>query len=271
MTFDELTKQNLKAYVYMLVNPNDRRMPFYVGKGRNNRVFDHINCALTDIDATSAKYDIIRKIHASGSSVEYIIVRHGLSDDEAFHVEAALIDTLGYSRILLNNKQGGHSSIEKGLMCADEILRLYNAEPLTTLAGNCVIININRNYPKKKLIGVDSISDEIYKATKGIWTMGKNRIYGKDGVYKIQYVLSEYRGLIVEVFNVNRWYTEKRGYNKRAKKFGQEKDGYCFDGTIAVDSVRNLYINKSISHIKEKGAATVVRYTLETKKTKMVK
>jgi hypothetical protein len=259
--FDEKTRQNLKAYVYMLINPNDSRKPFYIGKGNNNRVFDHINLALTDLDAVSAKYDVIRQIIDSGKSVEHIILRHGLSDAEAFHVEATLIDALEYSGILLKNKQGGHHSIEKGLMTAEEIVRLYNAEKLTYLADNCVIININRKYPKKKLIGEDSIADEIYKATKGIWTMKKPRLFGRNDEYKIKFVLSEYKGLIVEVFEVDRWYSEPRGYsNKKAKKYGDVKDGWSFEGHVAEPAIRNMYINKSLH--KEKGQAGAIRYNL---------
>lgn len=39
--FDEKTIQELKSYVYLLINP-DTKTPFYVGKGRGNRVFDHL-------------------------------------------------------------------------------------------------------------------------------------------------------------------------------------------------------------------------------------
>ena len=81
--FDEKTKQALKAYVYMLLDPNTKQ-PFYVGKGReNNRVFEHIACALSDTEQSSLKYDKIRTIQESGHVVEHVIVRHGLSDKEA--------------------------------------------------------------------------------------------------------------------------------------------------------------------------------------------
>lgn len=40
--FDEKTKENLKYYVYLLIDPVSEE-PFYVGKGKDNRVFAHIN------------------------------------------------------------------------------------------------------------------------------------------------------------------------------------------------------------------------------------
>ena len=40
--FDEKTSINLKSYVYLLIDPANNE-PFYVGKGKNNRVFAHIN------------------------------------------------------------------------------------------------------------------------------------------------------------------------------------------------------------------------------------
>jgi len=264
--FDVNTILNLKAYVYMLIDPNTN-VPFYIGKGSGNRLFDHINLALTDIDAVTAKYETIRRIQNAGLAVKHIIVRHGLTDAEAFHIEASMIDVIEYLGTPLTNIKGGHNSIDKGLMTVDEIIRLYNAEPLTQLGADCVIININQKYPKKKLVEKDSISSEILKATEGIWTMNKRRVFDKQGGQKINYVLSEYRGLIVEVFEVMKWDTKKRGYsNKDAIKYGQEKDGFVFKGKIAQESIRSLYLNKSIAHIKVRGSATAIRYTLEPSK-----
>ena len=65
--FDEKSRQELKYYVYMLLDPTDNK-PFYVGKGIDNRVFNHLACALTDIDTSNAKYDKIREISQNGQN-----------------------------------------------------------------------------------------------------------------------------------------------------------------------------------------------------------
>lgn len=253
--FDEKTQQELKSYVYMLLDPQDEK-PFYVGKGRaNNRVFDHMACALIDTDASTLKYDKIREITNRGQIVKHIIVRHGLTDDEAFQIEASLIDTLNYCGLGLSNLQGGHDSIEKGLMTSEEIMRLYNAYPLDEIGIDCVLININKTYKR------GNGTNPIYQATKETWLISEWRLP------HIKYVLSEFRGLIVEVFEVKNWYPKQRPKNKtidkgRNVKIQVEVTGYGFDGVVAQDEIRNLYINKSVAHIKKKGAAQVIRYNI---------
>lgn len=252
--FDEKSKQALKNYVYMLIDPTDNK-PFYVGKGIDNRVFNHLACALTDTDTSNARYDKIREIIRSGQTVKHIIVRHGLSASEAFQIEASLIDTLTHCGLLLKNIVGGHNSIEKGLMTSEEIVRLYNAQPLNQMGADCILININRTYKR------GNGTDPIYQATKETWLISEWRLP------QINYVLSEFRGLVVEVFEVEKWYPKQRPKNKTINKEKNIKiqvsvTGYGFDGKVAPDKIRNLYINKSVAHIKQKGAAQVIRYNL---------
>lgn len=247
--FDEKTSQELNYYVYMLLDPQNNK-PFYIGKGVNNRVFDHINLALADSEISNAKYEKIREITGRGQNIIHLIVRHGLREKEALQIESSLIDALNHLGYKLSNQQSGHKSIEKGLMTSEEIIRLYNAQPLTEISGDCIIININRRY--KRGIGGQS----IYEATKETWTIAKQRIP------LLKYVLSEYKGLIVEVYEVVEWYEKERGYMPSAKKYGQTKIGYGFNGKVAPDEIRNKYINKSITHTKIKGSASAIRYNL---------
>jgi uncharacterized protein len=247
--FDERTRQQLKYYVYILIDPTDNN-PFYVGKGIDNRIFNHLNCALTDTDISNDKYEKIREIIAKGLTVGHIILRHGLTEAEAFQIEATLIDAFNFCGILLSNKVSGHNSIEKGLMTSEEIVRLYRAEPITQIDTDCVLVNINKKYERGKG------QSNIYNATKETWTIRKSKLSS------IKYVLSEYRGLVVEVFKVNCWYEKERGYTPNAKRYGQKKIGYGFEGEVAYDEIRRKYINKSIANTKKKGAASVIRYNL---------
>src|SRR5574344_2263819 len=76
-SFDELQQQQLGFYVYMLIDPRNNR-PFYIGKGVNNRIFDHLHCALKDKDISNAKYEIIRDIVKDGKEVRHVVVKHRL-------------------------------------------------------------------------------------------------------------------------------------------------------------------------------------------------
>lgn len=85
----------LKYYVYRLIDPRNG-MTFYVGKGKNNRIFAHAECALKnngDIDYNpeqddeeNLKYKTIREIKDSGLNVIYIIQKYGLDERDAFIV-----------------------------------------------------------------------------------------------------------------------------------------------------------------------------------------
>ena len=248
--FDPKTILALNYYVYMLIDPRDNEA-FYIGKGKENRVFEHLKCALDAKDEINAKYNKILDIQKHGLEVKHVIIRHGIKDEfEAYHIEASLIDTLIYCGINLSNIVGGHNSLQKGLMTTDEIIRIYNAEKLLKINNDCVIININKKYPK------GGISLSIYDATKETWTINKKKLSN------IKIVLSEYKGLIVEVFEVIDWYEKDRGYTPKSKKYGQTKTGYGFNGVVANPDVRDLYINKSIQHTKKKGAASVIRFQI---------
>ncbi len=102
--------EKLDYYVYLLIDPENKQV-FYVGKGIGNRIFAHINAALTDA-TPSDKLDKIRAIRANGREVNHIVHRHGLAEKEAFEVEAALIDFIGLSG--LTNQVQGYNSDDRG-------------------------------------------------------------------------------------------------------------------------------------------------------------
>lgn len=243
MSFDEKTIQYLDYYVYVLIDPSNGK-PFYVGKGKGNRVFNHVNCVLND-PTISDKYDVIRQIKERGDRVLHIILRHGLSDKVAYEVESSIIDFSLYFNHKLTNAALGHNSIENGVMTTDEVIGKYNAPKLEKLRDDAIIININKSYKR------GSGSDGIYEATKEAWVISRSKLP------KIKFVLSEYRGLIVEVFKVGNWYP----VNTKGKN-GKAKVRYGFNGEIATEEVRKEYHHTSVAHIKGLGAANPIRYKL---------
>ena len=231
--FDRLTCEKIGYYVYALIDPRDQK-PFYVGKGVDNRVFAHANEAI-ETGNESEKLDLVRAIRLGGNNVQHVILRHGLDEKTALAVESTLLDFASYFSVELTNLVLGHHSSTFGTMTTDELIRKYNAPPLERLGNDCVIININRRYREAK----QQLS--FYEATKESWVMANPE--KKD----LSYVLAEYQSIVVEVFQVEKWY--------------QVNDRWGFDGQVAPDEIRNLYFNRKI--YKKRGSANPISYRLQ--------
>jgi hypothetical protein len=240
--FDEKTTQQLKFYVYILLDEN--KTPFYVGKGIGNRVFAHAAEAIQS-DISSNKLDVIRAIDGRSENVGYTIVRHGLDEPTAYAIESSLIDTLKSLNFPLTNKVLGHHALENGLMNADQIIRKYNAERLEAVGDDVVIININKKYKESR--GGES----IYEISRKSWAMSEKKARSR------KTALIEYKGLIVEVFTISDWYSVDA-----TDKNGKKKKRWAFNGEISQDSIRNLYQNKSVAHSKKPGSANPIRYQI---------
>lgn len=104
--FSQRTKENIGYYVYCLIDPRNNEI-FYVGKGCGSRVFNH-----QQEDGYGPKNSKIKEIQAAGYDITKCIIRYGLNEQEAFHLEGALIDLLS-SRVWntrkLLNIMGGTS------------------------------------------------------------------------------------------------------------------------------------------------------------------
>ncbi len=231
-SFDAQVQEEIGSYVYALIDPFNKK-PFYIGKGNKNRVFDHaVGAVQTDVE--SNKLDKIRQIIAQNGMVEHIIVRHGMTDAESILVESVLIDFLLFNDLQLTNIVLGHRSAMHGMMSADEVERKYKAPPLEKLDRGFVVININSSYGKAKA------AKSFYEATRGSWVMAEEK------TKETRFALAEYRGFIVEVFEIVRW-----------EKLGKR---WQFEGHQANEQIRSSYINKRV--LKRRGAANPIRYRL---------
>lgn len=101
------TNPELRWYVYLLSRPTGE--PFYVGKGRETRVYHHEHLARKG--EQSEKSHVIRKIWAAGDEVTRTIVARFATDRESRDFEISEIARLGRKDLglgpLLNRTDGG--------------------------------------------------------------------------------------------------------------------------------------------------------------------
>lgn len=103
-------------FVYLLTDPRNNDAVFYVGQGVDDRPRDHIadahawaNGRTSEPDAgDTEKFEQILDIESAGETVGIELLRFGLTQEEADHVESAAIDLLGLDR--LTNKILGKQS-----------------------------------------------------------------------------------------------------------------------------------------------------------------
>ncbi|MCI7232701.1 MAG: hypothetical protein SOT68_08975 [Oscillospiraceae bacterium] len=234
--------EQLQYYVYRLIDPRNGQT-FYVGKGKGNRVYAHINDALknfdgenyldTDEDEVSAKIQQIRDIKKSGLEVIHVIQRYGLTNKEAFEVEAALIDCYAG----LTNIQDGFAP-ERGVNNAEVLQRELSYETFEDIDDlKYCIIKINDWHLNER--------GSVYETVRKAWKVNYNRII------KIPYVLASNNGVVVDVFIAEKWY--------EAPDDGPGR--YMFDGKQAPEKIRALFVNKRLpKHYIKKGLASPVLY-----------
>ena len=237
--FPSFVIEKLDYYVYLLLEPETRQV-FYVGKGKGNRIFFHINAALKD-EAPSDKLDKIRAIRASGLEVNHIVHRHGLTEKEAFEVEAALIDFIGLSG--LTNQVQGYNSDDRGRMTVAEVISKYQA-PIAEITEPVILITVNRLYQ----YGMSA--ERLYEITRGKWVIGTRR-------NKAKYAFAVFKGIIREVYEIERWLPapieehSTKGKVKRTKR-------WQFEGKIAA-SLQN-YVGAITEDYQVLGAQNPIRY-----------
>jgi uncharacterized protein len=230
----------IKYYVYRLIDPRNGET-FYVGKGKGNRVFQHMKGALAsnESDEVSDKLQTIREIISAGLDVIHVIHRHGMDEQMAFEVEASLIDA--YPGV--TNIMGGSGSNDFGPMNALEIVNRYAAEE-AIFQHKCLMITINRSASER----------EVYSATRYAWKISKKK------VQEVEYVLSVIQGIIVGVFKPTDWLDATE---ENFPEFQLNRPGRIgFIGEVAEESVIKQYIRKRVpDSYRKRGAANPIKYS----------
>ena len=229
--------------MYRLIDPRDGQT-FYVGKGKGNRVFAHVNDAMKGFngetyedefeDSISLKMQQIRDIKNAGLEVIHVIQRWGLSSDEAFEVEAALIDAYGQ----LTNIQGGHAS-DRGVNSADVLERELKYEEYSEPDFPYMIIKINNKILEER-------ENDIYETVRSAWRVSV------DKAKQYKYCFAVLNGVVKNVFIIEEWHEDPQGKQGR----------FEFSGKEAPAENRDAYVNKKIpQRYRKKGMASPVLYS----------
>jgi len=243
--FSPTTIKALKNYVYVYSDP-DTHKPFYVGKGKGNRAFQH----LLDVSEND-KVKKIREIRDRGKDPVIEILAHGLNEETAFKVEAAAIDLVGIDN--LTNTQRGHESSFYGKIEVSQLNARYNRKELSEkdFHENIILIRINKLYHN------DMTALQLYEATRGHWRLNVEQ------AQKMKYVAAVYDGMIIEVYKVTEWLHAFSTFMERTEHEDikqQDKSRYEFVGTIAPENIRKKYVDKSVTGLFKHGEANPIKY-----------
>lgn len=199
--FERTTKEELKHYVYLLIDPRTE-LVFYVGKASgNDRAFDHMTARATEGNE-SRKAKLIAEIQAECKRPPEIhILRHGLKNSEiAEEVEAAVIDAIGLEN--LTNECRGKWTV-RGRAKASELNRRYGSPSIreSSLQEPFMKIWINKTYSP-------TLNEhELYDATRQFWfDVGlRTRTPDANGNLRYPKVLALVDNVVVMVYRVFMW------------------------------------------------------------------
>jgi uncharacterized protein len=202
-------------------------------------VFSHIHAEQNlEGDDFGNKIKRIRDIRLDGFEVAHVIHRHGMNEEIAFEVEAALIDA--YSG--LTNIAGGNGSSDFGAMHAKAIIRKYSVDS-AVFQHRVLLINVNRS----------ATDFSLYDATRFAWKIDRAK------AMKAEVILATSQGLIVGAFIADDW------LDATTENFPGKPDvtgRLGFVGTEAPDTIKELYVGKRVpDEFRKRGAANLIKYT----------
>ena len=230
--------EQLGWYVYRLTDPKDDST-IYIGKGAGPRILQHIKEARNSRSKLSRKVKKIRAIMRRGDSVMLWVHRHGLTQKEAFEIEAALIDLFPDAV----NEVKGTGSYDRGMRSLEEVIAQYAAAP-ARIKEPVVLINIGREW----FYGLPNHPESLYQRTRRWWIVNPIR-------RKAKYAMAVSHGIIRQVYRIEKWTKRSVRLRKRAKR---TRVRWQFAGVVAPEMQR--YIGKSVAHYRQRGSQNPITY-----------
>jgi len=217
---------DLGWYVYLYIDPQTDA-PFYIGKGKGNRVFDH----LTD-KGKSRKARRIKEIRRSGDEPIIELLKYNLKDEEqALLVESTAIELLDIDS--LTNEVRGHGCNQGARGSVVEIAHVLESKE-ATIDEPVLLINVTEYRTSMS-------SQEVYDQTRSAWRVGEKR-------KKVHLVFCVHQRIIREVYRPEAWLpggTTKRVHDADGSR-SIERNRYEFVGRIAESDIRRKYVGKKV-------------------------
>lgn len=241
--FSNEVSERLKWYVYRLIDPRNGET-FYVGKGKGNRIFEHVKGAVAssgEEDNLDLKVQRIKVINATGLEVAHVIHRHGIETEVvAYEIEAALMDAYPG----LANRVSGHGTGDYGVRHVREIIAEYAAPPFEPREP-LILISIGESF--------DDETKDIYHAVRGVWRIDAQR------AMQFKLVLAHRRGLVLGAFRPKgEWLPATRANFPWLDE--DIKGRFGFVGEPAEADTAALYIQRRVPEIyRSKGASNPIR------------
>ena len=202
--FSPSVLEKINHYVYYLIDPRNGHI-FYVGQGKGNRVFTHVRGELAleeEEDDLSEKLETIRQIRETGLEPIPVLHRHGMEEDTAVEVAAALIDIIPS----LANDATSQFPSDRGPTYAKELQGRYEWRRVMDLdpRHKLLFIKIHKYTVEER--------GSLYEAVRRQWVLNQTR------AETVEYVLAIIHGICEGVFKPERWQRCKEGHLEKLDK-----------------------------------------------------
>jgi len=234
--------REIKYYVYLLSDPVNDKI-FYVGRGKGNRIFQH----LKDKNQNDKTKKIL-ELKSQKLQPKMEILVHGIEDELTVKkIEAAIIDLIGKNS--LTNKVAGYESSVFGRMSVDQIKAKYSSKK-AVIKENVILIKLSKTF-RYNMPPV-----ELYDNTRGIWHIAEHR--RKSALY----AFAIYDGIIQETYKILDWFEggSTASFGRIDIERWKKYQRWEFVGNIS-DKMREKYLYKSVDHYYPKNAQNPIRYT----------
>jgi hypothetical protein len=248
LIFTEEVSEKLQYYIYMLIDPRNEK-PFYVGKGKGNRVFEHIKHPNGPGEKAALIREIMndKRIDTHARAPKVVIVRHGIaSESAAFDIEAAIIDALGFDH-LTNAVRGNKTQF--GRMDVSDIIATYGAPTIAVPKGARIFAcSINSTYRT----GISD--DELYHAARQFWHKVHRDVRKPNSEYKT--ALALFGGVVKAAYKIDAWYDACSTPSIRVLDPSRRAKRYEFEGSRDWTSIylgRRLSVNGKLIQFPQNG------------------